>query len=97
MVADLSKTGDISPAQLQAIGYTYEEALDKWNISDAAADYIYHTNGELPFGLPGTLKVLIPANQWVACPDKEKYFPLFQFHEFVKANEKKCGCQFCNG
>ena len=31
----------ITRGSAESIGYKYDEATDKWNISDAAADYIY--------------------------------------------------------
>lgn len=94
VIADMSKTALTAPAQLQSIGYTYSEALDKWNISDAAADYIYHTGGELSFALPGTLKVLVPANEWALCSDKEKYFPLFETDQYLHATAKSSLANF---
>ena len=59
VIADLSKIEKITPADLQSIGYTYDEATDKWNISDAAADYIFTGHQLLDFALPGTLKVIV--------------------------------------
>src|SRR6185436_279360 len=44
VVADLSKIEKITHQHLQNVGYTYDEATDKWNISDAAADYIFTSN-----------------------------------------------------
>ena len=41
VIADLSKIENIAPKHLQSAGYTYDEVLDKWNIGDAAADYIF--------------------------------------------------------
>src|SRR6185503_6525425 len=76
VVADFSKYEKIIPSDLQAIGYTYDEETDKWNISDAAADYIF-CNLALDFALPGTLKVILYQQQWLAAADKEKYIPLF--------------------
>ncbi len=38
VIADLSKVEHITPASLQSIGYTYNEADDKWNISFMASD-----------------------------------------------------------
>ena len=58
VIADLSKFEKITPADLQSIGYTYDEATDKWNISDAAADYIFTGNQVLGFCIAGTLKVI---------------------------------------
>ncbi|MFT4015802.1 MAG: (E)-4-hydroxy-3-methylbut-2-enyl-diphosphate synthase [Agriterribacter sp.] len=85
VVADVSKAGEITPAVLQRVGYTYDENLDKWNIGDMAADYIYTENGALPFALPGTLKVIIPAAQWASCSDKDKYHPIFSLEAFITA------------
>ena len=59
VIADLSKIEKITPADLQSIGYTYDEVTDKWNISDAAADYIFTGNQLLDFALPGTLKNVV--------------------------------------
>ncbi|HRO44513.1 (E)-4-hydroxy-3-methylbut-2-enyl-diphosphate synthase [Agriterribacter sp.] len=85
VVADVSKAGEITAGTLQRIGYSYNEALDKWNISDLAADYIFFNGNELPFALPGTLKVILPAKKWTECSDKEKYYPLFSFDEYPDA------------
>lgn len=61
VVADLSHITALAPADLQRVGYAYDEATDKWNIADIAADYIY-TGSRLPgFALPGTLKVVADA------------------------------------
>ncbi|WP_457831961.1 hypothetical protein, partial [Staphylococcus aureus] len=70
VIADLSKLKKIESKHLEAIGYIYDESLDKWNISDAAADYVFTNNTVLDFALPGTLKVIIDASTWVTCNDK---------------------------
>ncbi|MCC7524019.1 MAG: (E)-4-hydroxy-3-methylbut-2-enyl-diphosphate synthase [Chitinophagaceae bacterium] len=85
VVADLSKSGTVTPDILQHVGYTYSKVLDKWHISDQAADYILYNGNELSFTLPGTLKVILPANNWTSCSDKEKYFPLFSLEEYLHA------------
>ncbi|HEX5026192.1 MAG TPA: (E)-4-hydroxy-3-methylbut-2-enyl-diphosphate synthase [Agriterribacter sp.] len=85
VVADLSKTGAIAPEVLQRVGYAYDADLDKWNIGDMAADYIYLDGAALPFALPGTLQVILPAENWLHCTDKEKYFPIFSFENYVAA------------
>lgn len=85
VVADMSKAGTITSSILQGIGYTYNEGLDKWNIGDMAADYIYYDGNELPFALPGTLKVIVPAPSWASVGDKEKYFPIFSLQEYANA------------
>ena len=64
MVADMSHLSGFSPASLNAIGYQYNEATDKWNIADAAADYIFLGNNTLDFEIPGTLKGILHYEKW---------------------------------
>jgi (E)-4-hydroxy-3-methylbut-2-enyl-diphosphate synthase len=94
VIADLSKTENITPAHLQSIGYTYNEATDKWTIADTAADYLFTGHQVLHFSLPGTLKVLVYPATWMAlAADKledntgasSKYFPLFNDSGFGDA------------
>ncbi len=84
VVADLSDVSAIRPVDLQGIGYNYDEATDKWNIADAAADYLF-CHVALSFALPGTLKVIVPKNVWETVEEKEKYMPLFSAEEFIQA------------
>ncbi len=78
MIADLSKIEKITHKHLESVGYTYDESTDKWNISDAAADYIFTANQILDFALPGTLKVIVYPEAWTRAKDKTKYFPIYQ-------------------
>lgn len=88
VIADLSKIDKITPLHLQNIGYTYDEATGKWNIGDAAADYIF-CNHVLDFALPGTLKVLLYHQPWLTAPDKEKYIPLFDSPQYLDNSMEK--------
>lgn len=89
VVADMSKAGEITTAMLQRVGYSYNDVLDKWNIGDMAADYLLYNGKELSFALPGTLKIIIPAKNWLECSDKEKYFPLFSSDEYLHASDQE--------
>ena len=82
VVADLSKLDHIRPTDLESIGYTYDEATDKWLIGDAAADYIF-CNQPLDFELPGTLKVILYQQPWSVVTDKEKYIPLLDTAQYL--------------
>ncbi len=86
VIADLSKIENITPQHLQSVGYTYDEGRDKWNISDAAADYIFTGHQLLNFSLPGTLKVIVYPAAWQLAEDKTKYFPIYERSGFAGAN-----------
>lgn len=94
VVADLSKLNTITARSLESIGYTYDEATDKWTISDMAADYIFTGKEELPFALPGTLKVITWPEYWVTASDQSKYFPIFSKEDFLKAEKKSSTINF---
>jgi (E)-4-hydroxy-3-methylbut-2-enyl-diphosphate synthase len=87
VIADLSKIQKITPEHLQSVGYSYDKALDKWNISDGAADYIFTGHQLLDFALPGTLKVIVYPETWLQSPDTQKYVPLYQDSGFVTAGQ----------
>jgi (E)-4-hydroxy-3-methylbut-2-enyl-diphosphate synthase len=89
VIADFMESSAISAADLVAIGYTYHQTSDKWNISDAAADYLYTADKLLSFALPGTLKVICNYNAWLNAPDQSKYFPLLQVDEFISQRDVK--------
>ena len=85
VVADFSKVENITPKHLESIGYIYDEQTDKWNIGDAAADYIFTANQLLGFALPGTLKVITYPAAWAQATDKEKYLPIYDTKRFLEA------------
>lgn len=85
VIADLSKIDGITHEHLQSVGYTYNEATDKWNISDSAADYIFTGHQLISFDLPGTLKVIVYPATWQEATDKQKYFPIFSDKGYAEA------------
>jgi (E)-4-hydroxy-3-methylbut-2-enyl-diphosphate synthase len=64
VIGDLSEKSEIKPAALFAFGYNYSVPLDKWNIGDQAADFIYVGENVVPFEIPGTLGVIADEKAW---------------------------------
>ncbi len=89
VVADMSKIKKISPQQLQSIGYTYNEATDKWYIGDASADFIFAGNQLIDFALPGTLKVIVFPDAYQKAADKSTYFPIYDISEYPAESKSK--------
>jgi (E)-4-hydroxy-3-methylbut-2-enyl-diphosphate synthase len=94
VVSDMTDKEGIRPQDLEVIGYRYSEELDKWNIGDAAADYLYAGNKILDFNLPGTLRVLVDHTTWLAAPDKTKYHPVFRLEEYTGFVERSTSVNF---
>ena len=94
VIADLSKIEKITANSLQTVGYTYDASTDKWNIGDAAADYIFTGHQIIDFALPGTLKVIVYPATWALIDDKEKYFPVFDTGGYEEAELKSDAINF---
>ena len=88
VMADFMLAKTIAAADLQTIGYRYDAVTDKWNIADAAADYIYTGDKLIDFALPGTLNFICNYKVWQnATTDERKCFPLFTPYEFLAAEK----------
>jgi len=89
VIADFSKKNIITPTDMEAIGYKYDESTDKWNIGDMAADYIFCAHTIIDFPLPGTLGVINEYRTWKQGEENENFFPLFDEHSFTDDTIKK--------
>ena len=88
VIADYGKA-PITREDLAAIGYTYDAPSDKWNIGDAAADYIFTGDKTLDFDLPGTLKPICNFKTWQSLDDRTAYIPFFQDWEYDPAGDDR--------
>ena len=61
----------------------YSQNLDKWNIGDQAADYIYTGELLVDFEIPGTLNIIYNHKTWAERNQKQTY-PLFTFEDYLK-------------
>jgi (E)-4-hydroxy-3-methylbut-2-enyl-diphosphate synthase len=94
VVADFNGSDGISRGDLRAIGYSYEPVSDKWNIKDAAADFIYTGSATIGFDLPGTLRPVVDYPSWEALPDHAKYIPCFHGREYDLAGRRSDSLNF---
>ncbi len=88
VIADLSHLAIIQPADLVAIGYTYDVATDKWAISDAAADYVFIGQTPLDFNLPGTLSIVASPAVCAIANNNEKYHPIMDAVTYTAMDAK---------
>jgi (E)-4-hydroxy-3-methylbut-2-enyl-diphosphate synthase len=77
VLADLSAVAEIKPSHFFGFGYQYSVPLDKWNLQDQAADYVYIGNNKLDFEVPGTLGIIVDYDFWKAhYSQKQGFYPL---------------------
>jgi (E)-4-hydroxy-3-methylbut-2-enyl-diphosphate synthase len=59
--------------------------LDKWNLQDLAADYVYIGRNKLDFEVPGSLGVICEFNSWKAnFKDKNGFYPFIQVENLAE-------------
>ena len=88
VIADFSKTHIKSFADLSTIGYNYNPGLDKWNMNDTAADFIYLGKQEIDFELPNSLKAIYDSDYYKTLKIPNNAFPLFTIDMFEKASAR---------
>ena len=89
VIADYSKNKQITQANLFAIGYGYSVPLDKWQIQDQAADYLYVGSNKINFEIPGTLRIIVDFEIWVLhYQDKKGFYPLLKKEELTSIADK---------
>jgi (E)-4-hydroxy-3-methylbut-2-enyl-diphosphate synthase len=85
IISDLSSRAEINPSTLFGIGYNYSVALDKWNLTDMASDFIYTGDKTIDFEIPGTLGVIINNEVWQKNNSLTRHYPLFCASEIFTA------------
>ena len=74
--ADLSQKDNIISANLFGFGYNYSVNLDKWNLQDLAADYLFLGDKLIDFATPGTLGIVQNFKTWEKnSSTKNNYYP----------------------
>ncbi len=88
VVADFSKLSEVNYSDFEKVGLKYSEELDKWNMTDAAADLIYLGKNELNFDIPNNCKAIYDFEFWKSLDNKSKGFPLLSITKYISAKEK---------
>ncbi len=77
VIGDLSDRNDLTEASFFGLGYQYSVPLDKWNLSDQAADYIFIGDHTIDFDIPGTLGIIQNSKKWKENQANDRHYPLF--------------------
>lgn len=88
VMIDASRQNLKDPYFLNAIGYNYSTLLDKYNLSDQAADLVYLGNSLPSFSFPGNLKQVYNYETWLKLTDKHNCYPLFTAEEYKGLTHK---------
>lgn len=72
----INKYEDIS-----SIGHIYNATLDKFNMTDQGADFIYSGSKSIPFMLPNGLREVLDYPVWTSIEDNTSRFPLIDIKD----------------
>lgn len=85
VIADLSNTKLNEPLQLSQIGYAYSALLDKYNLTDLAADIAYVGDQIPEYNFPGNLKLLINYKTSQSHQSIENSIPYIEYSDLSNA------------
>lgn len=96
VVADLSSAKIEKENDLNSIGYFYDAAIDKWNMTDMASDFAYFGNNLLPFAPPSTLRPIYNFETWKSAPltprrGEAVSYPFFKSYSDYKKEKDSAG------
>ena len=84
VVADYSDAPP-APEDLAAVGHRYNPLLDKWEMDEQGADYLYLGSRALGFMPPNGLKEIYDHALWQTLPERERAYPYFSSYSAFKA------------
>ena len=102
VVANLSSFEKLTRANFYGIGYLYYRKIDKWRLTDFAADIVYIGTNTLSFELPTSIKIVQDASHWDnvitnSYPLFDTYksyatqeYPISLVYNFIKITYKDC-------
>jgi (E)-4-hydroxy-3-methylbut-2-enyl-diphosphate synthase len=76
VIVDLSRLPKLEYGDLRAAGHLYSPFLDKFQMSDQGADYIYTGERPVPFMLPNGLKEIVNYTAWNDAGRHIEHYPL---------------------
>jgi (E)-4-hydroxy-3-methylbut-2-enyl-diphosphate synthase len=83
VVVSLMQLPQLDYADLRAAGHLYSAFLDKFQMSDQGADYIFTGERPVPFMLPNGLKEIVTYTAWVDAGHSPHHYPLLTADRYV--------------
>ncbi|WP_210515664.1 (E)-4-hydroxy-3-methylbut-2-enyl-diphosphate synthase [Hymenobacter terricola] len=83
VIVDLSRLPHLEYADLRAAGHLYSPFLDKFQMADHGADYIYTGERPVPYMLPNGLREIVTHTAWVDAGQRPDHFPLMTVDNYM--------------
>ena len=86
VIIDASKFNLTRYQDLSKFGHVYDSKLDKFNMTDQGADFVYSGKKSIPFMLPNGLKEIVDFEAWVEIDDVQSRYPLIEYEKLSEVN-----------
>ena len=87
VIAEISRMPRLEYGDLRAAGHLYTPFLDKFQMSDQGADYIYTGERPVPFMLPNGLKEIVTGTAWIDGGCSAHHHPLFTADRYMETKD----------
>ncbi|MBJ6120004.1 (E)-4-hydroxy-3-methylbut-2-enyl-diphosphate synthase [Pontibacter sp. BT310] len=94
VIADLSRLTDVQYADLKSVGHLYSMLLDKFNMNDLGADYIYTGDNAITFMLPNGLKEIVNYSSWQKAEHSDHLHPLLSTAQYLSDQPRHANLNF---
>ncbi len=84
VIVSLTRLPQLEYADLRAAGHLYSPFLDKFQMSDQGADYIYTGERPVPFMLPNGLKEILNYDAWVDAGRRPHHYPVMTADTYME-------------
>ncbi|RZK29942.1 MAG: 1-hydroxy-2-methyl-2-(E)-butenyl 4-diphosphate synthase, partial [Hymenobacter sp.] len=84
VIVSLTRLPQLEYADLRAAGHLYSPFLDKFQMSDQGADYIYTGEQPVPFMLPNGLKEIVNYTAWVDAGRRPHHYPVLTADTYME-------------
>lgn len=87
VIADLSRLINVKYADMKCVGHLYSMLLDKFNMNDLGADYIYTGANPIGFMLPNGLKEIVDYKAWLEAEQRGDRHPLLNAGQYMDTTD----------
>ena len=88
VLVDLSRLSSVEYADLRAVGHLYSAFLDKFQMNDLGADYVYSSQRPVPFMLPNGLREVLDYTAWLDAGQRPDHYPVLTQAEYATAGPR---------
>ncbi|PJJ60595.1 (E)-4-hydroxy-3-methylbut-2-enyl-diphosphate synthase [Hymenobacter chitinivorans] len=94
VMVDISRLSSVEYADLRAVGHLYSAFLDKFQMNDLGADYLYSGQRPVPFMLPNGLKEVVDYSAWLDGGARPDHYPVLTPAEYAVAGTRHAELNF---